>query len=407
MLDQSTTHRLEQFTPINELSPERLALLSEKAQLSEVPPRRMISACDQCKWYLYVIDGSLIVTDNLGNTIHIVGGSPQANTPLFDESHNNRAATTASTCRIARFERQLFETLLNEERLAGYEVTDVQVSDTESELFEAIYAASNRGELELPAMPEVALKIVKLAEDPEAGLPDLAKVVQMEPTVAGSIIKAANSPLYRGSKPVDNIKNAVVRLGAKITRNLATSVAMRERFSAKTPLIKKRMQRLWEHSIQASALSFVIAREASGFDAERALMAGLLHDIGVIPILNHIDNQKLDPSPEELEETIMKLRGITGVLVINDWGLEKELVTVIEEADDWLRDPAPKPDYCDVVLFAQLCAHHSADPGERPALEDTPAYQKLNRLASDGELGLDIVDKAEQEITSVKQLLNG
>jgi hypothetical protein len=93
--------------------------------------------------------------------------------------------------------------------------------------------------------------------------------------------------------------------------------------------------------------------------------------------------------------------------VINDWGLEKELVTVIEEADDWLRDPAPKPDYCDVVLFAQLCAHHSADPGERPALEDTPAYQKLNRLASDGELGLDIVDKAEQEITSVKQLLNG
>jgi HD-like signal output (HDOD) protein len=407
MLDQSTTHRLEQFTPINELSPERLALLGEKVQISELPPKKTISACDQCKWYLYVIDGSLIVTDNLGHTSQIVGGSSQANVPLFEEPHN-QAATTASTCRIARLERQLFETLLNEERLAGYEVNDVQVSDSESELFEGILAASNRGELGLPAMPEVALKIVKLADDPDAGLPALAKVVQIEPTVAGAIIKAANSPLYRGSKPVDNIKNAVVRLGAKITRNLATSVAMRERFSAKTPLVKKRMQQLWEHSVQASALSFVIARETSGFDAERALMAGLLHDIGVIPILNHVDNQKLDPRPEELEATIKKLRAITGVLVINDWGLDKEFVTVIEEADDWLRDPAPEPDYCDVVLFAQLCAAHDhVGPAELPALQDTPAYQKLNRLASNGQLGPDIVDKAEPEITNIKQLLNG
>jgi HD-like signal output (HDOD) protein len=408
MLDQSTTHRLEQFTPINELSPERLALIGEKVQISELPPKKTISACDQCKWYLYVIDGSLIVTDNLGHTSQIVGGSSQANVPLFEEPHNNQAATTASTCRIARLERQLFETLLNEERLAGYEVNDVQVSDSESELFEGILAASNRGELGLPAMPEVALKIVKLADDPDAGLPALAKVVQIEPTVAGTIIKAANSPLYRGSKPVDNIKNAVVRLGAKITRNLATSVAMRERFSAKTPLVKKRMQQLWEHSVHTSALSFVIARETSGFDAERALMAGLLHDIGVIPILNHVDNQKLDPSPEELEATIKKLRAITGVLVINDWGLDKEFVTVIEEADDWLRDPAPEPDYCDVVLFAQLCAAHDhVGPAELPALQDTPAYQKLNRLASKGQLGPDIVDKAEPEITNIKQLLNG
>lgn len=408
MLDQSTQHRLGQFTPINELSPERQAQLSEKVQISELPARRTLTPCEQNRWYLYLMDGAVQVTDDQGNVTQIVGGSPMASAPLFDESQKHRAATTASTCRIARFERQLFETLLNEERLAGYEVSDVQVSDSESELFEEIYAASNRGELELPAMPDVALRIVKLADDPDAGLPELAKVVQMEPTVAGAIIKAANSPLYRASKPVDNIKNAVVRLGAQITRNLATSVAMRERFSAKSPLIKKRMQQLWEHSVEVSALSFIIAREARGFDAERALMAGLLHDIGVIPILNHIDDKKLDPSPAELEATINKLRGITGVLVINDWGLEQELMTVIEEADEWFRDPGPEPDYCDVVVFAQLCTpHNTAAPAELPALEDTPCYQKLSRLARNGELGLDIADKAETEISDIKKLLNG
>ena len=226
------------------------------------------------------------------------------------------------------------------EQLKGYDVVDVQVTDIQNELFQQVFQAYNHGKLDLPTMPEVAVKIIKVADDPNANLAELAKIVQLDPTVAGSIMQAANSPLYLGSRPIDNIKNAVVRLGLKTTRNLATSIALRDTFKVKSMKVKQRMQELWEHSVNISTLSYIIARNHRGFDPERALMAGLLHDVGAIPILNHIDKQKLELSNDELEDAIIKLRAIVGTLVIDNWGMDAELATVVEEAELWNRDPS-------------------------------------------------------------------
>ena len=69
----------------------------------------------------------------------------------------------------------------------GFDVVDVQVTDTESELFQQLFHAYNTGKLELPTMPEVAMKIIKLADDPHAKLTEIAKIIQLEPAVAGSM----------------------------------------------------------------------------------------------------------------------------------------------------------------------------------------------------------------------------
>ncbi len=294
------------------------------------------------------------------------------------------------------------------DQLNGYEVVDVQVTDTESELFQHLFNAYNNGKLELPTMPEVAMKIIKLADDPNAKLTEIAKIIQLEPAVAGSMLKAANSSLYLGNKPVDNIKNAVVRLGLKTTRNLATSIALRDTFQVKAQHIKQRMQDLWEHSVNISTLCYAIARKQPSFDPERALMAGLMHDIGVIPILNHIDKNNLDLSSDELETTIAKLRAMVGGLVIDYWGLDSELKTVVEEAEEWYRNPAPEADYCDIVVVAQLYeAQESANPNTFPILEEVPAYHKLALGELDEEKQLQIIKDAEEEILSIKQALNG
>lgn len=294
------------------------------------------------------------------------------------------------------------------EQLKGYDVVDVQVTDIQNELFQEVFQAYNHGKLDLPTMPEVAIKIIKVADDPDADIAELAKIVQLDPTVAGSIIQAANSPLYLGSRPVDNIKNAVVRLGLKITYNLATSIALRDTFKVKSLKIKQRMQELWKHSVNISTLSYIIARKHHGLDPERALMAGLLHDVGVIPILNHIDKQSLDLSEVELEDTIFKLRAIVGTLVIDNWGLDAELATVVEEAELWNRDSTPTADYCDVVVVAQLYeAQQSTKATSLPLIEEIPAYRKLTLGQMDEEKQLQIFKDAQEEIASIKQILNG
>lgn len=294
------------------------------------------------------------------------------------------------------------------EQLKGYDVVDVQVTDIQNELFQQVFQAYNHGKLDLPTMPEVAVKIIKVADDPNANLAELAKIVQLDPTVAGSIMQAANSPLYLGSRPIDNIKNAVVRLGLKTTRNLATSIALRDTFKVKSMKVKQRMQELWEHSVNISTLSYIIARNHRGFDPERALMAGLLHDVGAIPILNHIDKQKLELSNDELEDAIIKLRAIVGTLVIDNWGMDAELVTVVEEAELWNRDSTPTADYCDIVVVAQLYeAQQSSKATSLPLLEEIPAYRKLTLGQMDEEKQLQIIEDAQEEIASIKQILNG
>jgi hypothetical protein len=49
-----------------------------------------------------------------------------------------------------------------------------------------------------------------------------------------------------------------------------------------------------------------------------------MHDIGVIPILRHMEEQGLEPSAEAMESTISKLHAMTGVLVMNYWGMDPE-----------------------------------------------------------------------------------
>jgi HD-like signal output (HDOD) protein len=409
MLDQLPDQFLDKLVPLNELTPAGRAQLSEKAQFASLKPGQLLTAKDFSSWYIYILEGRMKVAENTAEgTITLLADSQRALEPLFADDQIMTKAVTLSQCRIVRFERQLFDTLLNEERLNGYEVEDVHVSDTEGDLFKQMYEAYSQGKLKLPAMPEVAMKIARIAEDPDAGIPQIAKIIQTDPTVAGAVIQAANSPLYRSTKPIDNIKNAVVRLGLKITRNLASSIALRETFQVKSPEIRERMKTLWEHSVTISALSYVIAQKLNGFDPERALMAGLLHDIGVIPILYYIEQNKLSQKQDDIEGTIQKLRGMLGVLVINYWGLDQELVTVAEECELWSRDSDPGTDYCDIVLVSQLYdAIDTPRANTLPKLDEVPAYRKLNFGDEADVHNLQILQNAEKEIASIKQLLGG
>jgi HD-like signal output (HDOD) protein len=110
-------------------------------------------------------------------------------------------------------------------------------------------------------MPEVALSIQRMADDPDVGIPELTKVIQMDGTVAGALLHAVQQPPLPGRQAITNIRDAVVRLGLKTTSMLATNIAMRQTFHGKSPLIKRRMGQLWEHSVNVSAIAYVLARK--------------------------------------------------------------------------------------------------------------------------------------------------
>ncbi len=400
---------LAKLKPLQELDAIAREGLLAKLKLTDLEAgERLVSQQTQSD-LIYLAMGKLRLrnTDEGRDLNDIQGGSNRSLQPLFD-GQANYLAIAEVPCKLLRIERVAVEALLKNQRQAGYEIAEVEVSAAQSALFQAIYQACIGNRLELPSMPEVALKIRNMADDPNVGINDLTKVIQTDPTVAARILHAANSALYRGRQEIAGVHEALVRLGLKTTQALAMSIAMGQTFKAHTQIVKKRMQVLWNHSVRISALASVIARKIGGdLNPETALLAGLLHDIGGIPILNFVDRGDTEIDLAELNQTITKLQAMTGRLVMEHWEFGPDLIAVVEGAEDWLRDTGAPPDYTDLIIAAQIYDNASGhqDPAIPPP-ELAPAFNKLRLGNGTAEAVMQVLAEAEADVAATMALLS-
>jgi HD-like signal output (HDOD) protein len=119
----------------------------------------------------------------------------------------------------------------------------------------------NNGTLALPTLPEVALHVRDVVDDPEASATDLSEVIITDAALATRLLKVANSPLYRGRVEVDTIQMAVSRLGLKLLRSLVSCLVMKQMFQATSRNLDDRLHNLWEHTTDVSAICQVLARK--------------------------------------------------------------------------------------------------------------------------------------------------
>src|SRR5690606_40020380 len=103
----------------------------------------------------------------------------------------------------------------------------------------------------------------------------------------------------------DSLTAAIARLGLERVREIVLAVTMRQVFRSRSPLLNKRMVELWMRSTLVAAVAAVLGRRLTGFSSDRALLAGLVHDIGVVPMLaNAYEYDELVRDPGLLEATI-------------------------------------------------------------------------------------------------------
>ena len=282
--------------------------------------------------------------------------------------------------------------------------------DVDNRLLFEIYQAYADNQLELPAMPELAERIRRAVDDASNGAVEVARIVLADPAVAARVVRVANSAAYAGKAPARNLREAVVRLGLQPARDLVVAVTMQQLFSNGHAELRRRLFDLWRHSIHVAAVTFVLARRMKGMDAERALLAGLLHDIGAAVLITHSGRwPELADDPVKLDRVVGALKGEVGVLALSRWGFEDDLLTVAREAESWHRQPATPPALCDVVLIAQLYALSTGEsaPAGLPAFESVPTYAApgfSSMLVGDIS---QMLSEAQQEIMELRRLLLG
>lgn len=405
-----STSVLEDLVPLRELSPEALVSLAQEAEIEDFPARSVIfRKGTQDEWTRYLLSGSVLLAERPDgeHTLIGMGDAGVVNQPLGFTQPHAATAIARTDCRMIRFRTARIQELLQSSRLPEIEVAEVDAEQGEAgnRLFFQLVQDLMEEKLELPSMPDIAVRVRQAVSDPDTGAPEVAKIIQADPVVAAQVMKAANSSLFAGTRPADSLTAAIIRLGLKNTREVVMAVTMRQVFKSANPLLNKRMVELWMHSTLVAAIAAVLARKLRGFSPDRALLAGLVHDIGIVPMLAHAHNyEELARDPGMLEATIQEHRGQVGGMILRRWNFPDDMVTVPLEAECWQREHAESGDYADLIIVAQL--HAAGGMGGLPAPTDVPAFGKLglDQMVNDG---LSVLDEAREEVAEVQRLLLG
>lgn len=189
---------------------------------------------------------------------------------------------------------------------------------------------------ELPPLPRAALRVAELTEDLTSSSRAVADTIGVDPVLAASIIRAANSPLYARSRSIASLPAAVTALGHHAIHMLVVVLIAFDFFHRRAKNMALR-RALWEHSLTTALAAREIC-EALGLRlGEQAFLCGLLHDIGRLVLLCHDPEGyaplNLDADEQELLTRERQAYGydhaVIGEHVAHHWKLPREVAQVI------------------------------------------------------------------------------
>ena len=246
---------------------------------------------------------------------------------------------------------------------------------------------------ELPTLPDVAMRVLKLAGDDDANTRELERVLQRDQGLAARVLRLSNSAHFGMRQTVSTLSQAVVLLGLRRLRSVVLAACTESLCRSQRSSFKDRI--LWQHSVATGVAARVLAERVAPSSAEEAFVGGLLHDIGkmVLDGSRSVDYgsvvQRVYNQRERFIDVEQELFGFdhgdVGGLVAEKWGLTDSL----REAIALHHDPSGavvNPTLSSIVSLANgLCVKLEIGPEKLPDLD-------LGLLAAVGCLGLDAAE---------------
>ena len=131
--------------------------------------------------------------------------------------------------------------------------------------------------LRLPPFPQVAVRVLRLANDENVQLHQLCDLIHSDPAFASEVLTVANSLLYAPRYPSTSILQAIAVLGANTLQGMCVMVGVRAYLGKAMSLPS--MRKLWRHNLACAIIAERLA--AVGFiDKDMAYTCGILHDVG-------------------------------------------------------------------------------------------------------------------------------
>ena len=272
--------------------------------------------------------------------------------------------------------------------------------------------------LEIPPLPDSADRIIKLRVDANATVEDLAKVVEMDPSLAAQVVSWASSPFYSAPGEIRSIEDAIVRvLGFDLVINLALGLALGKTLS----LPKDGPQGITPYWDQAVLTAVTMDRlgklipAATRPTAGLTYLSGLLNNFGYL-ILAHIfpphfslisryAEANSHTSSNVIDRHVLGVsREQIGSWLMNMWNLPEEIVTALR----WQHTPNYQGEYSQyanlLCVTNQLLSPHLSHYGSQDPLPKE-LFERLQLDPEEAKLVLEnILEKSDDLKAMSKEL---
>src|SRR5215216_2915138 len=239
---------------------------------------------------------------------------------------------------------------------------------------------------QLPALPQSAIRLLELSQDPDNGPVEFAQPIESDPGLTGQVLKFVNSSYFGFSREISSVKLAITLVGIRTIKNFSL-------WSAVFSLMPNPkcgpfdLKSLWQDSLRRALFARIFGKMLGVKDAEDMFAGALLQDMAV-PLLakeQPANYLKLLEARREGETRLSDLEraefGWTHAeaagFMARQWSLPEEFAQLIEahtKLDRYLTDGCKDPGQVAVALSACLPAAHDDDWFERPKFLN--AYQK-------------------------------
>jgi HD-like signal output (HDOD) protein len=264
---------------------------------------------------------------------------------------------------------------------------DTESATTPLERLEHILVAKiEKGEMELPLLPQVASQVMAMTSDPSADAAKLSSLIHQDQALAAHVLRIANSPAYMPRSPVVSLQHAVAMLGINLLSEIAFTASLKTG-AFQVPGHEDEVKYLWRHSLGSGAFGKEVARTRR-VNVESAYLCGLLHAIGKPVVLRTVATigreQKIALDKPALHTLIEGYHGRVGGLIAEKWGLPKAVEEAILYYVDYDHASSFRQE-CMLTCVADRLATHLLTPEDMPeeTLRDHPVFAELNLYPND------------------------
>ncbi len=398
---------LKTLVPINDLSDDELQKL-ELGVSSHAPGDVIFKINGKSNSIPYLIKGQCYVESSNGSGQLMNSSTFKALYPLTNGRKLQCTVIAKSEVKILHFPANVLN--LSSQRIRNPLLNSQDIPDklVNNAFFNEFCSYFKQDKLVIPCLPDVALKL-RTAIQKDIGIQEAVQIINFDSVISSRLIQIVNSPLYRAVNPITNSLDAVSRLGLDTTRNLVTSISIQNLFKSKNKEINLKIHELWKKSIEVSSISYTLAVLTKKVNPDEALLAGLTHNIGALPILIFADSLSSDEySEQDLNLTITALQGLIGSLILKTWGFSDTLQVVPQNVQKWYGNEQGELDMSDIVLLAKYHSYIGSKSAQKlPAIYTLPAFQKLGNNELTPDMSLQTLNDAKQQIAEAMSLFRG